>query len=198
MTSISPASSPSSGAPPRLQPALSWSAIWAGAAVALAASLVLTLAAAGVGYAVGFPGLATRTSLEAFTPEVGAGAIAVQVLSAALGGYIAGRMRVTWIGVHEDESHFRDTAHGLIAWAVFSLLAVILAVTVLEPYAHELAAAQAAAAPPSGAAAERASNIAAQSSLFISIGMLLSAFVSAVAARLGGLQHETAYARSLA
>ena len=103
------------------QSAISWAAIWAGAAIAVAASIVLTLAGAGLGYDLAFSTLASRSSLHAFTPEVGAGAIVIQVLSAALGGYVAGRLRITWIGVHDHESHFRDTAHGLIVWAVATI-----------------------------------------------------------------------------
>ena len=177
-------------APP--QPAISWSAVWAGAVVALAASLVLTLAAAGLGFDAGFPGLATRTSLKGFDPTVGAIAIAVQVLSAALGGYVAGRTRTVWLGLHDDESHFRDTAHGLIAWAVATIAGVLLAAMVLAPYADALAAVapQPVMAAPTAADAQRAAGIAAQASLFLAIGMLLSAFVAAVGARIGGLRHE--------
>ena len=183
-----------SGAPVLPQPAISWAAIWAGASVAVAASMVLTLAAAGLGYALAFPSLASRSSLQAFTPELGAGAVVVQVLSAALGGYIAGRLRTTWIGVHDDESHFRDTAHGLIAWAVATIAGAVLAALVLVPYSEQLAALPVLA--PTPVDAERAAHIAAQSSLFIAIGMLLSAFVAAVAARLGGLQHEAMHAKA--
>ncbi len=68
---------------------------------------------------------------------------------------------------------------------------VLLAVTVLAPYADALAVAAAPlAAPPTAEEAQRATNIAAQASLFLAIGMLLSAFVAAVAARIGGLRHE--------
>jgi len=182
------------------QPAISWSAVWAGAVVAIAASLVFTLAAAALGYSTGFPGLATHASLLAFTPMVGAGAIVVQVLSSALGGFVAGRLRTTWIGVHDDESHFRDTAHGLITWAVATVVGMTLAVTVLAPYAEHMALAAAMASPdtqPPLDSPERAANIAAQSSLFIAIGLLLSAFVAAVAARLGGIEHETMYRKSV-
>ncbi len=177
------------------QPAISWSAIWAGASVAVATSILLTLAAAGLGYAVAFPGLPSRSGLAGFTPIVGAGAMTVQVLAGALGGYIAGRLRTTWVGVHSDESHFRDTAHGLIVWAVATLAALLLGATVLAPYAGSAAAAS--TAPLTPAEAERAANIAAQASLFIAVGMLLSAFVAAVAARLGGLQHEDMHAKTL-
>jgi hypothetical protein len=188
-------------AAPSPQPALSWAAIWAGAAVTVAVSLVLSLAAAGLGWATGFPGLASRSSLLAFAPELGAGAIVVQVLSAGIGGYLAGRLRTIWTGLHDDESHFRDTAHGLIAWAVATLGGVILAALVLAPYAETLAGASGAAAAAAvgreanPAEALRAANIAAQSSLFMAVGMLLSAFTAAVAARIGGLRHEALHAK---
>lgn len=179
-------------------PAISWSAVWAGAFVALATSLLLSLAASGVGFDVGSPGLATRSSLKAFEPEVGAGAILIQVLSAALGGYVAGRTRAVWTTLHDDESHFRDTALGLVTWAVATVAGVLLAALVLAPYADAMSAAATAAAqaaPPTPADAQRAANIATQASLFIAIGMLLSAFVSAVAARIGGLRHEEMHAK---
>ncbi len=176
--------------------AISWSAIWAGAFVAVATSLLLSLAAAGIGFDVGMPGLATRASLKAFAPEVGAGGILIQVLSAGLGGYVAGRTRTIWTTLHDDESHFRDTAHGLIVWAVASVAMILLGALVLAPYADALSATAAAAAPPpTPAEAQRAASIASQASLFVAIGMLLSAFVAAVAARIGGLRHEEMHAR---
>ena len=194
MDPISPL--PGAATPYLPQPPISWAAIWAGAAVAVATSIVFTLAASGLGYTLAFSALPSRGSLQAFTPELGAGAIAIQVLSAALGGYIAGRLRTIWIGVHDDESHFRDTAHGLIAWAVATIGGALLAALVLVPYSEQLAALStaAAAAAPTPAEVERAANISAQSALFIAIGMLLSAFVSAVAARIGGLRHEEMHA----
>jgi hypothetical protein len=189
--------SPTAGVFLRQQPAISWAAILAGASVSIAMSLLLTLAAAGLGYTFGSSVLASRSALAAFTPVVGAVAIAVQVLSAALGGFLAGRLRTIWIGVHDDESHFRDTAHGLITWAVATLGGAVLAATVLGPYSDQLAAASStASAALTAAQAERAANIAAQSSLFIAVGMLLSAFVAAVAARLGGLEHQAMHAKA--
>ncbi len=176
-------------------PALSWSAIWAGAFVAVAASILLGLAAAGIGYNVGLPGLATRASLKAFEPTVGAGGILIQVLASALGGYVAGRTRTVWTTLHDDESHFRDTAHGLVTWAVASVAMVLLAALVLGPYADALAPAAAQAAPPTPAEVDRAASIAAQSSLFLAVGMVLSAFVAAIAARIGGLRHEEMHAK---
>jgi hypothetical protein len=181
-------------APRFLEPEISWSAIIAGATVALATSLLLTLLAAGFGIRFAFGGLAWRGSLEGFSPIFGAGAIAVQVVSAGFGGYIAGRMRHQWFTVHPDEAHFRDTAHGLLAWALSTVVGVVLAATVLIPYAEQLAAPTA----PSVLTADealRAANIAMQAAFFTGVGMFLSAFIAAVAARLGGLQNEDMHAK---
>src|ERR1019366_3427165 len=43
-------------------------------------------------------------------------------LSSALGGFLTGRLRMRWAGVHRDEVFFRDTAHGLLAWALATVL----------------------------------------------------------------------------
>ena len=181
-----------------LKQSVSWPAIWAGAIVAVAVSIVLTLAGAGLGYSLSLSGVATRGSLTGFTPEVGAGAMVVQVLAGAIGGYLAGRLRVLWHGVHDDEAHFRDTAHGLIAWALATLIVVLLGTLVLAPYADALSA-QAAAAQvlPTPEEAQRAANIAAQSSLFMAVGLLLSAFVAAVAGRIGGMRNEQMHLKAL-
>jgi hypothetical protein len=42
----------------------------------------------------------------------------VEIVASALGGYVAGRLRTKWVDTHSDEVYFRDTAHGLLAWAV--------------------------------------------------------------------------------
>lgn len=178
------------------EPAVSWSAVFAGAVAALVASLLLTLAAAGLGFATAPSALPTRDALAAFTPEVGAGAVLMQVLSAAFGGFLAGRLRTVWRGVHSDEAHFRDTAHGLLAWALSALVGMVLAAAVLTPAAQALAAnASPAAAAPTAAQAMRAAHIASQASLFVAVGMLLSAFAACSAGRLGGMAAESAAAR---
>lgn len=184
-----------------VEPTVSWNAIWAGAIVSLATGLLLTLLAAGFGLTLSYGGLASHGSLGAFTPILGAEAIAVQVIAAGFGGYITGRLRHLWLVLHIDEAHFRDTAHGLTAWALSTLLGVILVTMVLIPYADQLAGpAIAAATPPtttapSAADAARAASILAQSSFFAGVGLLLSAFTAAVAARVGGTHSEAMLAR---
>lgn len=170
---------------------LSWPAIFAGAVAALAIALMLTGLAAGFGLTLSFGGLMSRASLAAFTPGVGALAIVIQVIAAGIGGYLAGRLRHHWPTAHIDEAHFRDTAHGLIAWALFAVAGAVMAFTVLMPLARQLA--------PSSDIAEmavdvgqsaRTAHIAAQAAFFAGIGALLSAFTAAVAARVGGLRSE--------
>jgi hypothetical protein len=171
-----------------IEPALSWSAIFAGAVVALATSIFLTLLAAGFGYDLAIGGLATRQSLLAFAPELGAGAIAIQVVSAGLGGYLSGRLRHHWLSAHTDEAHFRDTAQGLITWAIATIAGVVLTATVVAPYAVQLTAATA----PTSTTADmaRAAHHLVQAAFFTAVGMVLSAFTAAVAARIGGLRTE--------
>jgi hypothetical protein len=171
------------------QSAVSWSAIFAGAAASLAAAIVLLALGAGFGLKLGAPWPIAGASADSFNPTLGAILVTVQVLSAALGGYLAGRLRTKWINVHSHEVHFRDTAHGLIVWAVSTVAGVLLAVTVLAPVAGHMAPAMAAAA---AAQLEpvRAENLAAQASLFMGIGLLLSGFTAAVAAGLGGLRRD--------
>ena len=173
----------------RFEPVLSWSAILAGALVTLASSIFLTVLATGFGYDLAAGALASRRSLDAFTPELGAGAVAIQVVSAGLGGYLAGRLRHVWTFAHTDEAHFRDTAQGLIVWAIATIISLVLMALVIAPYA----ALQAAAAPVttlSAAEVERAAHIASQSAFFTAVGMVLSAFIAAVAGRIGGLHTE--------
>jgi hypothetical protein len=48
--------------------------------------------------------------------------VVTQWISAALGGYLAGRTRVKWADTHSDEVFFRDTAHGFLSWAVATIV----------------------------------------------------------------------------
>ena len=118
----------------------------------------------------------------------------VQALANALGGYLTGRLRTVWWGIHGDEAHFRDTANGLVAWAVATVAGVVLAATVLGPYAASMAGP--AAAATAAADPDRAAHVAAQSAFFVVIALLVGGFVSAVAARLGGMHTEHMHGRT--
>jgi hypothetical protein len=62
-----------------------------------------------------------------FTVTAAIWLIVTQWISAGLGGYIAGRLRTRWIGTHTHEVFFRDTAHGLVTWAVATVVVAAIA-----------------------------------------------------------------------
>lgn len=145
-------------------PSVSWPAIWAGATVAGATSLVLAALGSGLGLASTSPWPGAGVSAGAFTVMAGIWLIVVQWLASALGGYITGRLRTRWVDIHTDEVFFRDTAHGLVMWALSTLLvAVVLVSAGLSvakaaasatdpPYAYEVDALFRSASPGDGAA----------------------------------------------
>lgn len=117
--------SPSVAESPRS--AASWPAIVAGALIAIAASIVLLALGAGLGFAVASPWPGSGPSVAAFAIGTGIWLIVTQWVASAVGGYVTGRLRTRWTGVHTDEVFFRDTAHGLLAWALATV--IIAAVT---------------------------------------------------------------------
>jgi len=173
------------------QSAVSWGAIFAGAVTALALAFVLLGLAAGFGMKLASPWPGVGGPSTDFTPILGAWMIVVQVLSSALGGYLAGRLRTKWLNLHAHETHFRDTAHGLLVWALSTVAGVALAAH-MAPSAADAANAAAALDP---ATLQRQANIAAQLALFTAIGLLLSAFVASVAAAIGGLRRDEMHAK---
>lgn len=107
--------------------AISWAAIIAGAISAAALTFVLMLLGSGLGLAMVSPWTNQGAGITTFAVSAAIWMIIVQWLSAAIGGYMTGRLRVKWVGVHTDETFFRDTAHGLLAWALATLLVVCIA-----------------------------------------------------------------------
>jgi hypothetical protein len=101
--------------------AASWAAILAGATVTVSASLILIVLGSGLEFAAASPWPGRGASATGLTVTAAIWLIATQWISAALGGYIAGRLRTKWTGTHTHEVFFRDTAHGLITWSVATL-----------------------------------------------------------------------------
>jgi hypothetical protein len=135
------------------QSAVSWPAIFAGAAGAAALSLILLV----LGTGLGFGSMSPWTAEGATPSSLGFGAILwiclTSLAASGLGGYLAGRLRVKWDSVHADEIHFRDTAHGFLAWAVATIVTAALLTSALASIAGGAAKAGAAAAVGVGAAA---------------------------------------------
>jgi hypothetical protein len=97
---------------------ISWAAVIGGAFVSASLSLVLLSLGTGLGLSMGSP----WWNVGAGAATIGRSAIAwfivTEILASALGGYLAGRLRTKWVQVHSDEVYFRDTAHGLLVWAL--------------------------------------------------------------------------------
>lgn len=125
-TLVDPSGLPSEHGLGQHRSAVAWPAIFAGAVVATAATILLFMLGSGIGLSSVSPWQFSGAS--AGTVAVGAVVwlIIVQWVSSAFGGYIAGRLRTRWTGIHSDEAFFRDTAHGLIAWAVATILTVVV------------------------------------------------------------------------
>ena len=112
--------------------AVSWGAIFAGAAAAASLALMLLMLGAGLGLTSISPwenhGLAAGT--------VGIVAIAwltfTQIVASGMGGYLAGRLRTKWVDTHTNEIYFRDTAHGFLTWAVALLVSAVLLTTTIS------------------------------------------------------------------
>ena len=126
--------------------AVSWGAIIAGAAVAVATSIMLLALGAGLGFATISPWANRGASATTFAISGAIWLIVTQWLSAAIGGYIAGRLRHRWLATHQHEVFFRDTAHGFVTWSVATLAVVLLAGASLSSLSGGAARAGAAAA----------------------------------------------------
>lgn len=114
--------------------AMSWAAIAGGAIAAAAASLILLALGSGFGLASVSPWANSGASATTFTITAGIWLIIVQWVSSGLGGYLTGRLRTKWVGVHTHEVFFRDTAHGFLAWA----LAAVIGAAVIASAASSL------------------------------------------------------------
>src|SRR6478736_1074572 len=105
---------------------VSWAAVLAGAVASLALTLVLLSFGAGMGFSVVSPWGNSGVSATTFKIGTGLYFIVMAMISSAIGGYLAGRLRTKWVGVQSTEVHFRDTAHGFLAWAAASVLGAVL------------------------------------------------------------------------
>ncbi len=123
---VSPEAIPPRAATLLDQHAVSWAAIFAGALTAAVMSLLLFI----LGIGLGLSSISVWSGQGADGSTIGWAAVSwfafTQLASAGMGGYIAGRLRTRWEGVHTDEVYFRDTAHGFLAWSFATLLMVAL------------------------------------------------------------------------
>jgi hypothetical protein len=103
---------------------VSWPAILAGAFGTAALSFILMTLGAGMELSSLSPWPSLGSSAQRAAPTALLWIIFVQAISCALGGYLAGRLRTKWVTLHSHEVYFRDTAHGLLVWAVGLVISV--------------------------------------------------------------------------
>lgn len=101
---------------------VSWGAILAGASAAAALSFILVILGFGLGFSSVSPWSGSGLSAKTIGYSTIAWVAFTQIAASAIGGYMAGRLRVKWTAIHTDEVYFRDTAHGFLAWAIASLV----------------------------------------------------------------------------
>ncbi|HTZ66046.1 MAG TPA: hypothetical protein VMB83_01010 [Roseiarcus sp.] len=145
--------------------AVSWAAVIAGAFAASAFSLILVTLGAGIGLVSVSPWSSNNPSVTTFGALAAAWFIAVQLFACGVGGYLAGRLRTKWARAHTDEVYFRDTAHGLLVWAVGAVISAALlalaASSAVSGAAHLAGAATEAVGQAAGAASGQAAGQAA-------------------------------------
>ena len=117
-----PLAYPQSDPYPAQVSAVSWGAIFAGAAGAAALSLILLILGTGLGLSSVSPYSGRGTGATTLGVSTILWLTFTQLAASGMGGYLAGRLRTRWAAVHSDEVYFRDTAHGFLSWAVASVV----------------------------------------------------------------------------
>ena len=173
--------------------ATDWGAIIGGALGAIAISIILFTAGSGFGLSTVEPWSFANRAPETFAIGAAIWLVVMQWLSAGFGGYLAGRLRAKWIGPRTDEVLFRDTAHGLLAWALATV--IVAALFTLGTLGTSAAVVATEGAPADAAAAaasltEEARKAAANFSIVTAISLLVGAFIGAVAGGLGGYHRD--------
>jgi hypothetical protein len=163
--------------------AVTWSAVWAGSATAVAVSLVLLTLGSGFGLAASSPWPGVGPSPTTFTIAAGIWLIIMQWISSLFGGYMTGRLRTRWHGLHSHEVFFRDTAHGLLTWATATI--IVAAIALLSDRLAGMLAVPVDAAM-SREAADAARKAASTFAIVTGISMIVGAFIACVAAAIGG------------
>lgn len=107
-------------------PALSWGAIIGGAVGAAAVSFVLLAVGTAFGLSMISPWETDRGDAAALGIGAAIFLIVIHVIASGFGGYLAGRLREKLTNLRHDETYFRDTAHGVLVWALGAVAGAVL------------------------------------------------------------------------
>jgi hypothetical protein len=119
---------------------VAWDAVAAGAVAAAALTLLLVAFGAGLGFSAISPWSDSGLSAASFTMATGIYLVLVGIMSSAVGGYLAARLRTRFVGLHSNEVFFRDSAHGFVAWAFATALTATVLAAALTHIANGAAA----------------------------------------------------------
>jgi hypothetical protein len=118
------------------RPYVDWGAIIAGAILASAVAFVLLTFGSATGLTLtspfkgeGLPGTALAVAIAIWV-------LVVQIFSFIAGGYLAGRLRRRIPDATESEAELRDAWHGLLVWALGTLIGAYLAASALSGVAR--------------------------------------------------------------
>jgi hypothetical protein len=129
---------------------IQWGLIIAGGIAATALALVLHSFAVAIGLSVSSTAPTWRDASIALVLLSGLYLLLAAIVSYGFGAYLAGRMRLPLTTGTPEEIEFRDGTHGLLVWALATLLTGLIALAAVQSLSR-------AAAPPSGSAASSAS-----------------------------------------
>jgi hypothetical protein len=104
-----------------------WGPVIAGSLAAAALATVLHGFAAAIGIAVSSTAPTWRDASIALVLLSGLYLILVALAAYGLGGYLAGRLRARRAAAAPDEVEFRDGTHGLLVWAIATVLTAVIA-----------------------------------------------------------------------
>jgi hypothetical protein len=172
--------------------AVEWAAIFGGGLAALGVTAILLTLGPGLGLTTVSPWSFNNPSPTTFGTAAAIWLVVTQWLSSGFGGYLSGRLRTKWVGIRTDEVLFRDTAHGLLAWALATVLMAALVTLGSATTAGVAAAAASTPTPVSPEAADQARKIAVAFSFTTSLSFLIGAFVASAAGALGGFHRDEA------
>ncbi len=136
------------------RPYMDWPAVFAGAVVASAISLILLAFGSALGLSLTSAREGEAASLLAMAVIGGLWILTVQLSASLAGGYLAGRMRRRHGDASEYESDIRDGSHGVVTWAVATLLAALLTVSGISGTAATVSQAAGTAASAVGQGAQ--------------------------------------------
>lgn len=129
-----------------------WAAALTGAFVACAIFVTLTSFGTAIGLTLTSPYPGSGFTGRTATWAVGIWEIWVAISAFAVGGYLAGRLRHRVHDATEHESDVRDSAHGLLVWALAALLGGWIISATARDIGHAANSSQSGGAPIAGKA----------------------------------------------